>query len=452
MALDYWHDNQLRRYWLQFTRIFQGFQYQTGIGADGVTTFRTFPVKLASKDRQIGHILRNNSENVALSTPRITVEMTSIEQSAQRRQHPGHVSTLNVVERKIDPTTGGYTEDRGDSYTIERYMAIPYDIEMKVDIWTSNEAQKHQFMEQVLVLFNPAIDLQTGDNPVDWTSLTIVELTGIQWSSRSFPLTDSDIEVSTLTFKMPIWLSPPAKIKRQNIIHQIITNISTMPTGAPEDQIEGVHFSDTDMHTRIIATPNDHRVSVEGNIITLLNRQGLADPTLSWRELLKQYGKFRPGVSQLRLKTTPDMDDHDSDIIGTYDLHPTNENQIVWTADLETLPTNTLTAVDAMINMQGRYPGIGGLPAAATGQRYLLAEDLVLSEDGTNGWTNLEASMNDIIEFDGTNWFVAFDASAITIPQWVLNSTSGDQLRWTGEMWVMAVDGVYNQGYWRIFL
>lgn len=451
MALDYWYDNQLRRYWLQFARIFEGFQYQTGIGADGVTTFRTFPVKLASKDRQIGHILRNNSENIALSTPRVTVEMTDIAQSAERRQNPNHVSTVNVVERGIDPASGGYTGDRGNTYTVERYMAIPYDIEMKVDIWSSNEAQKHQFMEQVLVLFNPAIDLQTGTNPVDWTSLTIVELTGIQWSSRSFPLSDSDIEISTLTFKMPIWLSPPAKIKRQNIIHQIITNISTMPTTGPEEQIEGIHFSESDLHTRVIVTPDNHQVEVKGNTITLLTKHGVEDPELSWRQLLNQYGKFRPGVSQLRLKTTPDLDDHSADIIGTYDLHPTDSNKLLWTIDAETLPINTLKSINAMIDMQGRAPG-RGLPDPEKGQRYLLAEDLVLSEDGTNDWSNLEASIDDIIEYDGTKWVIAFDASATTTPHWVLKTSTGDQLRWTGEMWVMAVDGVYNAGFWRVFM
>ena len=83
-----------------------------------------------------------------------------------------------------------------------------------------------QLLEQVLILFNPSIQLQQNQNPLDWTSLYEVELTDIQWSNRSVPAgVDETIDVATLTFLLPIWLSPPAKVKRQKIINTIITNI-----------------------------------------------------------------------------------------------------------------------------------------------------------------------------------------------------------------------------------
>ncbi len=192
MALNYWYDGQLKRYWLQFTRIFAGFQFQTGIGSSGTTSFRTYPVRMVSKDRMINNIMRNNSENTALSAPQITCWMTELERSPERIQSPNHVSTVQVVERAIDPLTNSYTGDMGKSYTVERYMAVPYDMTMQVDLWTTSEDQKHQFMEQVLILFNPSIDLQTGTNPLDWTSLGIVSLENVSWSNRSMPIgTDS---------------------------------------------------------------------------------------------------------------------------------------------------------------------------------------------------------------------------------------------------------------------
>ena len=76
MAMDFFYDGQMRRYWMQFSRIFEGWQYESGIGADGVKTLRSFPVSMGNKNRQISHLLRNNSENAILSTPRITCEMT----------------------------------------------------------------------------------------------------------------------------------------------------------------------------------------------------------------------------------------------------------------------------------------------------------------------------------------------------------------------------------------
>ena len=461
MALDFWYDGQLRRYWTQFVRIFEGFQYQSGIGEDGNVIYRTFPVRLASKDRQIGHILRNNSENTILSVPRVSCEMIDIEQPDERRQAPNHVSTVNVFERDVDLATGKYTEGLGKSFTVERYMPVPYNMTMQVSLWTSNEMQKNQFMEQVLTLFNPSIDLQTSTNPIDWTSLTVVHLTGVQWTNRTMPIgTDDEIEISTLTFHVPIWLTPPAKVKRQNIIHQIITNINTMNETHRDaaDRGEQVHFSENDMHSRLIVTPGDLKTEVtfvgEGNdryaSVKLLNQHGgeeVDGKVLSWRELLNRHGPYRAGVSQFRLMTNNDLDNHDMDIIGTFDLHPTEPNILIWTIDFETLQPNTLRPINAIIDLQGKAPG-RGLPDVETGQRYLLLEDLF----PTSEWDMLEAHTHDIIEFDGNRWIKVFDASSSINKEFVLNLRSNKQLKWNGEQWLMAVEGIYNPGFWRIFL
>jgi hypothetical protein len=482
MALDYWYDAQLRRYWLQFCRIFENFTYMEGVGESGVPTFRAFPIRLAGKDKQVGVILRNNSENTILSCPRLSAEMTDLQMDDDRRQNPSHVSTVNVVERAIDPVTQRYTGERGNTYSVERFMGVPFKMEMKLSIWTSNEHQKHQFMEQVLMLFNPAIDLQSSDNPLDPGALTIVKLTGINWSDRSFPITDDDIEISSLTFEMPVWIQPPAKVKRQNIIHQIITNIATVQPGNDIKLGDGVNFSASDYHTRIIVTPGDHQINVAasngGYLVTLLDAFGQVDPTFKWLDLLNQYGAYRPGISQLRLKTNDDMSDHDSDIIGTYAIHPEPQhaNQLVWNPDLLTMPADTLPPVDAMINLHGSTagidyslptspevaPGLGGLPEAAVGQRYLLAEDLIRSDaywpfnlgadPSKVPEDKIMARMNDIIEFDGTYWSVRHNAMMTPTVEYVTNIRSGKQLKWTGDMWIMAIDGDYRPGAWRIFL
>lgn len=212
--------------------------------------------------------------------------------------------------------------------------------------------------------------------------------------------------------------------------------------------------------------------------VTLLSQEGLETmpdnkTVWSWRDLLVRYGQYRKGVSQFRLKTTDDMDDHASDIIGIFDFHPTEPNKILWTPDSETLPINTLQTISGMVDFspmfpllekgpdgkmqlvnyteedkKWHYPGDGRMPVATAGQRYLLASDLYPVPE----WTNLRADMNDIIEFDGTAWKISFDASVTTDVKVVLNGKSGKQLRWTGEVWVDAISADYNPGYWRVFL
>ena len=94
---------------------------------------------------------------------------------------------------------------------------------MGADIITTNTDQKLQILEQVLVLFNPALELQTTDNFLDWTSLSFVELTNVNFTSRAIPQGIADeIDVATLDFRTPIFISPPAKLKKLGVIEKII--------------------------------------------------------------------------------------------------------------------------------------------------------------------------------------------------------------------------------------
>ncbi|MEM4662797.1 MAG: hypothetical protein QXM75_02125, partial [Candidatus Diapherotrites archaeon] len=54
-------------------------------------------------------------------------------------------------------------------------------------------------------------------------------------------------------------------------------------------------------------------------------------------------------------------------------------------------------------------PGVG-LPAAALGQRYILASNTATLHP--NWGTILGIDDNDIVQYDGTNWYVAYDVSA----------------------------------------
>jgi hypothetical protein len=107
-------------------------------------------------------------------------------------------------------------------------MPTPYNLTVQVDVITSNFDQKLQIMEQILMLFNPSLEIQTTDNFVDWTSLTTVNLENITFSNRTIPVgTESTYDVFSLTFATPIYISPPAKVKRLGVITNIITSIFT---------------------------------------------------------------------------------------------------------------------------------------------------------------------------------------------------------------------------------
>ena len=50
-------------------------------------------------------------------------------------------------------------------------MPVPYNLTMQVTIGTLIQDTKLQLMEQILVLFNPTIQLQQNSNPFGWTQI-----------------------------------------------------------------------------------------------------------------------------------------------------------------------------------------------------------------------------------------------------------------------------------------
>jgi hypothetical protein len=444
--IDFFYDGQLRRFMAQVVRAFSGFQYETGLLADGSREQRVVPCRMASQNKQVGIIMRNNSENSILAVPMITVFIKELEADRSRTQAPGYVSSVQVHERAVDPDTGEYTGEAGHSYTVDRMMPHPLTATIQVDVWTSNELQKHQLFEQIFMAFNVGFDIQSSDNPLDWTALSTLSLENMTWTSRAIPVGTSDeIDVLTFVFKLPLWISPPAKVKQQKLIHQIITNVLEGDAG-PDDTIDGRAFMPSgDPMTQSIVTPGNYQISINGSEITLVGQHERDDP--SWADLLAQYGKMTPALSQLRLRADVDQST-DLDIVGTIQLDPKRKNVLYWQVDIDTVPSNTQKPVDAIIDPLRHLPG-KELPQAAAGQRYLIIEDIGPSL----AWGEVNARANDIIEYNAlTGWTVVFDSASINSLHYVVNLRSGKQLRFVDGSWIMSIDGTYNPGYWRVLL
>ena len=60
------------------------------------------------------------------------------------------------------------------------------------------------------------------------------------------------------------------------------------------------------------------------------------------------------------------------------------------------------------------------------------------------------AGANDIIEWNGTNWEVIFDASTTTNITHTTNLNTGVQYKWNGTEWLLSFEGEYRKGTWKI--
>ena len=461
----HFYEGQVRKFLTQFIRILSNFSVETGKGADGSVQLRAVPVVYGDPTRQVANIIRNNSENALQYAPRIAAYVRELNYDRDRMQNPYHIEKQHLRERGID-SDGNYTNEMGAGYTVEKVMPSPFRMEVSADIWTTNTDQKLQIMEQILYLFNPDFEIQKTDNYIDWTSLSYVELTGTTFSSRTIPVgADSEIDVATLTFSMPIWLSPPVKVKKLGVVQKIIMSIYDDDGGIAKGLIDG------ELTSRSYITPNNFGLLVTGNQLRLLGSTGTNvksggdgfhtganepsnydpfetfGPAVNWKVLLDQYGKVTNGTSQIRL-TQP----NGNEIVGTIATSTLDDTILLYTIDGDTIPSNSLTAVKKIINPATFDPG-----TPVNGDRYLVINDVGDSTASfrSQTWGTLVASVGDIIEYNSSTskWNVAFDASNPDSTQhYVTNLNTGIQYRFNGTEWVKSYEGVYTQGNWSIVL
>jgi hypothetical protein len=171
----------------------------------------------------------------------------------------------------------------------------------------------------------------------------------------------------------------------------------------------------------------------------------------AWINLLDLYGKFISGSSQIRLRQP-----NGSEIIGTVATHPTDSSLLLYTPFPDTLPANSLTPINAIIDPQtvnvGNY-----LTNPATSTRYLIINPIGEFENsqGASAWhgtdgRDLVANANDIIEYTGQHWQVIFDSQTVNTLQYVTNLTTGIQYKWQNNQWTKSFDGIYPEGEWML--
>jgi hypothetical protein len=460
-AVPYFYDKQIRKYIQQFIRLFAGFQVAVSHDSEGNVVYRTVPVRYGDMSRMVAHIQKQNSENVINTTPFISCYISGLQIDPQNRTYPQFEEKLPVIEKKYNDKTRSYENEQGNVYTITRHQPVPYKLSMQVDVWTSNTEQKLQLLEQILVLFNPSLNIHTNNNPLDWSTLSVVELVNTQWSNRIIPQgVDDIIDISTLNFELPILINPPAKVQKNSMIHTILTNIHTVPTASARliESVDDINNLNPLFTSYSIVTLENYKmrfaVDDSGNATAkILNRRGGTTDNdgnpLIWQTLLESFGELRDGISQIRLKQTDDPSDTSMDIVGTLSKSTTDDSLLNVVLDGDTVPANTQDPVTKIIDPQNNYPGDGTLDPATSGQRYLLLNAI----PNGSAWSGTAASENDIIEYNGTTWNITFDASNNTSSvHYTTNLYTLDKLKWTGSQWINAYEGTYNAGFWRLYL
>lgn len=462
----FFYDKQIRRFISQIISVFSHFEVEYGTDNSGNVIYRRVPVKYATSDKMTASILKNNSENTMLNVPAISVYISGLEYERDRVQDPSFVDKMNIRQNRYNQETGEFTVASGNAFTVERHMPVPYKLSFNVDIWTSNTEQKLQLLEQILVLFNPAFEIQSTDNYIDWTSLSYIHLDNVSYSSRTIPAGGEEtLDIATLSFFCPIWISPPAKLKKLGVIETIIASIYDAGGNLSVDVIDAANR----LGDRLYTTPTGYNLLILNGQATIypsgyINRDdslgGLSSTSVDtpWAPYVNTFSELKNGITQLRLRK--DNPDTVSEIVGTVSYHPSDPNVLLFNVDLDTTPANTLPPIDAIIDPSRSAPGINNLPSAQAGQRYLLLNAINSGKagdtnyDGADAWKNsgveFVADEYDIIQYTGTEWIVSWQASSSQVTQYVTNLTTGIQYKWNGTGWVKSWEGEYPEGTWSL--
>jgi hypothetical protein len=197
---------------------------------------------------------------------------------------------------------------------------------------------------------------------------------------------------------------------------------------------------------------------------------GLVSGRLWTSYLAELPGEYQSGLSLIYLRK-PDIDGF---IGGRITVNPLDESELIINFDRDTLPSNdvvpgpargldSFSSIDYIIDPLRFNPN----QDKAIGVRMLLLGAIGNSTngDGADAWKNTNgtdfiAGANDIVEWDGAQWHVVFDASQNLITEseevvetlYTTNLTTGIQYYWNGEQWLLSVEGEYAKGDWSIEL
>lgn len=213
MIRHYYYNQQLKKFIVGFANIFTGLKVRTGMDGCGEISEIEVPLIYGSRDRVVTAIGASNTQNKQYTLPMLACYQTGLEMD------PTRMKGVNQTDRRTYLEQGGIFPD--DIKGIRRVMPVPYNMQMELAIHASNTDQLYQIIEQVLIMFDYDLQLQFNDAPFDWSRVTSLFLTGIN-NEENYPLgIDRRMLIWTLSFSLPIWLSPPVEIR--NDIIQAIT-------------------------------------------------------------------------------------------------------------------------------------------------------------------------------------------------------------------------------------
>lgn len=219
MMGSYFYDQQIKRHLIEFMAVFAGMQVRMGDVMDPSAEMINVPITYGVTDRVVADILANNTVNTPIRLPMMAAQCLGLELA------PDLASGIGTIRRHAYVPLGGVVPD--DIKVVYEAKPFPYRCNVELAILASNTEQLMQIVEQIALLFDPILQIQTSDAGMDFSRITYVELESIDMDTSYPSATDRRVIQATMKFNFPIYMSLPAEIKR-NYVKSVFMRISAM--------------------------------------------------------------------------------------------------------------------------------------------------------------------------------------------------------------------------------
>lgn len=442
--VNYWYNSQIRTLILHTQRLFSNFYISTGKDENGDDKLKRVPVVFMTNDKTVASIINKNTDTIIETAPKMVLTISDIHLNNDKFSgSPYYEYETEVTEKKYDDENNNYVYEPGNSYHIKRLNPVPLGVSFKLYILTTKLEQKFQLFEQIRALFTPTLELQTSENPLDWTRLTAITLTNVNYSNKGTTNLDSTaLDVMDMTFEVDTNLDLPALVTRNRIIETIITDMGNVSN---KDEIWG--WADEDI-IRTYYKPDDVTIVVKDNNIVQMTPNARVK---NWNDLFKMYG-IKSSNTFLHCMVNSDIDNR-QEIYGEITINEKDNTQLIYNIDEDFLPKPNIDNVQAIINPHDFVPN------NVENERYLIVDSI---PNNTKMWGTLKDKFgneisyipeNCIIEYKNNFWTLMLNPIDEPAEYFVRDLSDAKFLYvWniSYKCWVDFINRKYRPGFWRI--
>lgn len=452
---NYWYYGNIRHMILCTLRLFQNFCVSQGIDEDGNQILKRVPVTFMSTDKSVVYMLNNNTDTVLQTVPKMVLALSNVRLNNEKISGaPYYHDETSFTEKKFNPDKGNYEYKPGNSYNVTRLNPLPLGLEFKLYVLTTMLDQKLQIFEQIRSLFSPTLEIQTSENPIDWSRVTSIVLTGLNWSSKGTTgLDSSTLDAMDMTFEIDMNLDMPTLVEKQTMIEQIAEKIGD---GNSIDDIMGWDLSDTS-----VLYHNPTKNSVELYVDEKTGREKLklnpSEIAKNWYDVFRIYGfEYDPYNKNILVSCSSDSNvDKRVNIFGRIIVDRSDPNLAFFNVDDSSTPEANINPVNEIINPHKFTP------STEIGTRYLILDDLsncelwgtLIGTDGKPLTQEEKFEEGSIIELTKDGWWLELNPK-VQRGIWFIRDNSSPLNLYTFnntyDIWTDVINKKYNIGQWRI--